>query len=69
MYTLPRVLLILVTVGLSLSKKKIGLFASMKKLFKNEKKKNALISFSRFFSFSRYLNFCVDFLAMLDLTA
>ena len=38
MYTLPRVLLILVTVGLSLSKKKIGLFASMKKLFKNEKK-------------------------------
>ena len=68
MYTLPRALLILVTVGLSLSKKKIGLFASMKNSLKM-KKKNALISFSRFFSFSRYLNFCVDFLAMLDLTA
>ena len=45
MYTLPRVLLILVTVGLSLSKKKIGLFASMKKLFKNEKKKMLLFHF------------------------
>ena len=45
MYTLPRVLLILVTVGLSLSKKKIGLFASMKKLFKKKKKKMLLFHF------------------------
>ena len=49
MYTLPRVLLILVTVGLSLSKKKIGLFASMKKLFKNEKKKCSYFIFKVLF--------------------